>query len=161
MTQLDMEKTTSQMDGKYLTFFTAQQLFGIPLMDIVQIIEMQEITPIPGFPHYAKGMIEFQGSIIPLVDMRLRMGKVEADYNERTCIIVASIQKKNIGFIVDEVDEVISIAEDAIVSPPQMSGDGINYLRGIAKLKSQIALLIDTRKIIGRDELGILTSVSL
>lgn len=99
--------------------------------------------------------------MIPLIDMRLRMGKMEADYNERTCIVVASIQTENIGLIVDEVDEVIAIAENTIVPPPQMSGNDLNFLNGIAKLKSQIVLLIDTRKIIGKDEFGILTSVDL
>lgn len=149
--------------GKYLTFWVDSQLFGISIAYVEQIISMQEITPIPEYPDYAKGIISLRGSIIPLIDIRLRLGKQEAEYGERTCIIVTNISDRFFGFIVDEVDEVTEILERQISLPPKMNGEIANsYLTGIARLETEdrkadrIVLIIDTVKILGEDELEVL-----
>ena len=139
----------SEMDDKYLTYWTDKQLFGVPIVDVVQIIKMQKITAIPEFPSYVKGIINLRGSIIPLIDVRLRLGKPEIEYNERTCIIVTSIREKEIGFIVDEVDEVVNIGKESITAPPKISVDCQNaYLTGIATQEDRIVLLVDAAKIL-------------
>ncbi|MEG1777853.1 MAG: chemotaxis protein CheW [Angelakisella sp.] len=148
---------TSEMDGKYLTFWTDGQLFGVPIAHVVQIVGMQTITEVPEFPHYAKGIINLRGAIIPLIDARLRLGKQEVPYNERTCIIVTSINENFVGFIVDEVDAVIMIDDELISQPPQMSGGTESYITGIGKLADKVVLLMDTRKIVGAEDLDILT----
>lgn len=139
----------SEMEGKYLTFFTDNQLFGVPIADVVQIVGMQEITEIPEFPHYAKGIIDLRGSIIPVIDIRLRLNKVEKSYDERTCIIVTQIDTVVIGFIVDAVDAVTDINQANISSPPVVSGDSQNeYITGVAKHEGKVVLLLDTTKIL-------------
>ncbi len=154
------QSDTSEMDGKYLTFWTDGQLFGVPIADVVQIVGMQNITNIPEFPHYAKGVINLRGSIIPLIDMRLRLAKQEAPYDERTCIIVTNIEQRDVGFIVDEVDEVLSVSGERIVPPPQIAGNNAAYITGIGKLDSRVVLLMDTRKIVGEDELASLSDIT-
>lgn len=139
-------------EGQYLTFFSDQQLFGIPIADVVQIVGMQKITEIPEYPAYAKGIINLRSLVIPVIDIRIRLGRPEMGYNDRTCIIVANIQESYFGFIVDEVDEVTHIDPSAISQPPKVSEDTVNrYLTGIAKLEEKIVLLIDPAKIL-RDE---------
>ena len=156
LTTLDAtaQKTNlSQMRGKYLTFWTDRQLFGVPISDVVQIIGIQEITPIPEFPNYAKGVIDLRGDIIPVIDVRIRFGKEEAEYDERTCIIVTSIEDSHMGFIVDAVDEVTDIDDDAISPPPRVSHDCTNaYLIGISKVEDRVVLLLDTGKILTENE---------
>ena len=152
------EADVSEMRGKYLTFWTDKQLFGVPISSVVQIVGMQEITEVPEYPPYAKGIIYLRGSIIPLIDTRLRLGKPEASYNERTCIIVTSIMEYLIGFIVDEVDAVISIPDDQISPPPQLNGQAGGYIIGIGKLERKVVLLMDTCKIIGNETLDILAN---
>lgn len=143
--------------GKYLTFWTEQQLFGIPIADVVQIVGIQPITEIPDFPAYAKGIINLRGNIIPLVDMRLRFHKPQIDYNERTCIIVTSIQAHAVGLIVDAVDEVTDIPDAAIAIPPKMNQEGKpSYLTGIGNLGQKIILLLDTGKILSEHEFELL-----
>lgn len=156
----DPQKSSSEFDemsGKYLTFWTDSQLFGIPIADVVQIVGVQTITTIPEFPEYAKGIINLRGSIIPVIDMRLRLHKTEIAYNERTCIIVINTQKNLIGFIVDAVDEVTKIEGESISNPPKMTADPSNdYLIGIAKIESKVVLLLDTDKILNnKKNLGI------
>lgn len=151
-------ESTSEMDGKYLTFFTEKQLFGVPIADVVQIVGMQEITQVPEFPSYAKGIINLRGSIIPVIDVRLRFGKPEKDYDERTCIIVTLIQETAIGFIVDAVDAVTSIDDENISSPPRVAGDYTgSYLTGIAKLEGRVVLLLDAQKLLSSEILTTLT----
>jgi purine-binding chemotaxis protein CheW len=142
------------MKNKYLTCFIDAQVYGISIVDVVQITGMQEITEIPEFPYYAKGVINLRGTIVPIIDMRLRLKKDEAEYDERTCIIVTNIDGLYIGFIVDSVNDVTNIHEKDISNPPQMGYDYVNtYITGIAKLNSSIVLLIDLKKILNEKEI--------
>lgn len=145
---------TSEMEGKYLTFWTDKQLFGIPIADVVQIVGMQEITEVPEYPAYAKGVINQRGSIIPIIDIRLRFGKPEKEYDDRTCIIITNIGGVLIGFIVDNVNEVSTIEDDEISMPPKISSGGENaYITGIGKKDDQVILLLDTQKILNGEQL--------
>ncbi|MCH4239119.1 MAG: chemotaxis protein CheW [Oscillospiraceae bacterium] len=148
-----VDGNNDEMKGKYLTFWTDDQLFGVPIKDVVQIVGMQKITQIPEYPDYAKGIINLRGTIVPLIDVRLRLGKPEKEYNDRTCIIVTSVNNSYFGFIVDEVEEVTDISDDMISPPPKLSGDTVNkYLTGIARMNDKLVLTIDTAKILGEEE---------
>lgn len=149
---------TTDMDGKYLTFITDHQLFGVPISDVVQIVGMQNITIVPDFPAYAKGIINLRGSIIPVIDVRLRFGKEERAYDERTCIIVTLIGNVSVGFIVDEVDAVTDIDGENVSPPPKISGETTDtYLTGIAKLENKIVLLLSAAKLLTQDAIITLT----
>lgn len=88
-----------------------------------------------GLSALRQGIIDLRGSIIPLVDVRLRLGKPEREYDERTCIIVINVGERLFGLIVDEVDEVSTIPADRVSQPPKLGGDGTTpYLTGIARL---------------------------
>ncbi|MDF2948244.1 MAG: purine-binding chemotaxis protein CheW [Sedimentibacter sp.] len=155
----DLDEDT--LKDKYLTFYTDKQLFGILISEVVQIVGIQEITSVPEFPSYAKGVINLRGIIIPIIDVRLRLKKEEMEYNERTCIIVTNINGSHIGFIVDSVNEVTNIYNDNISNPPQMGTDYVNtYITGIAKLNNDIVLLIDLKKILSDNELQIITNLN-
>lgn len=144
---------TDEMKGKYLTFWTDGQLFGVPIADVVQIIGIQEITPLPESAAYVKGIINLRGSIIPVIDVRIRFSKPEAEYGEHTCIIVTKIEENFIGFIVDAVDEVATIENGNISPAPRVSADRTNaYLTGIGKLGPKVVLLLDTAKILTQNE---------
>lgn len=144
-------------EGKYLTFLTDMQLFAIPIADVEQIISITEITPVPDFPNYAKGIIHMRGSIIPIIDIRIRFNKPEAEYTDRTCIIVTAIGDRRIGFIVEGVDEVADIDSDEISSPPQVSSENSDsYLTGIAKHQDKLVLLLAIDKIISEKQLILL-----
>lgn len=152
------ESAATEMEGKFLTFWTDSQLFGVPISDVVQIVGMQDITQIPEFPDYAKGIINLRGSIIPVIDVRLRFRKAEAAYNERTCIIVTDIGGNNIGFIVDEVDEVTEISDDMVSPPPKMAGAvSDSYLTGIGKQETRVVLLLDTARLLSEETVLLLS----
>lgn len=149
----DAAGENAALEKKYLTFWTDNELFGVPIADVVQIISMQGITPLPDFPAYAKGVINLRGIIIPVIDVRIRFGKPEIAYNDSTCIIVTNIDDTYMGFIVDSVDEVTDIDDDNISLPPKVSRDVTNkYLTGIGQVEDKVVLLLDTGKILSEDE---------
>lgn len=143
----------SEMDGKYLTFWTAQQLFGVSIADVVQIVGMQDITEVPEYPGYAKGIINLRGSIIPVIDVRLRLGKCEKEYDERTCIIVTQIREAMFGFIVDAVDAVTDIDPENVSPPPALSATEAAgaYIVGVARHENRVVLLMDTARLLSDD----------
>ena len=144
-----------EMKGKYLAFYTDGQLFGISIASVVQIVGMQPITEIPDVPHYVKGIINLRGNVIPVIDIRLRFRKEEAEYDERTCIIIAQIQDDMVGFIVDMVDAVTNIDDSEISTPPNLSsGYSDSYVNGIAKVDNRIILLLDVPSILGENVLN-------
>lgn len=147
------EDETLLIDHKYLTFWVDNQLLGIPIADVVQIIGVQEISSVPEFPSYAKGIINVRGTIIPVIDIRLRLNKPEVEYTNRTCTVVTNIGGSFVGFIVDAVDEVTDIDESQIVPPPRFSENVVNsFLTGIGKLNEKVVLLINSKKILSDDE---------
>lgn len=137
-----------QMAGKYLTFWTEKQLYSMPISQVVQIIGVPTITTVAQFPDFAKGIIHFRGSVIPVIDMRLRMGKEEIPYDSHTCIIVTNIIESMVGFIVDSVYGVADIENEEISPPPKLADDfGNSYLTGVAKHEEHVILMLDTSKI--------------
>ncbi|HAH77970.1 MAG TPA: chemotaxis protein CheW [Ruminococcaceae bacterium] len=157
-TEEDEDEDSAEAEQKFLTFWTDGELFGIPISDVVQIISMQDITPLPDFPDYAKGVINLRGNIIPVIDMRLRLKKPEAEYTENTCIVVTSVEDSYIGFIVDTVDEVTDIGADHITPAPKVSRNVTNrYLTGIGRIGEKVVLLLDVSKILSDEEFSQVT----
>lgn len=153
----------NDMDKQYLTFWTDKQLFGVSISQVVQIISIQEITPIPDVPPYAKGVVNLRGSIIPVIDIRIRFGKPEIPYDEHTCIIITHLEEEDVdmGFIVDEVDEVTTIEDDHISPPPRVSMQVTNrYLIGVGRVDDKVIMLIDTTKMLSESELNQVTDAA-
>ncbi|WP_283610368.1 chemotaxis protein CheW [Faecalispora anaeroviscerum] len=149
-----------ELQNRYLTFWIDRQLFGMPIAQVVQIVGLQEITELPDQPDYAKGVISLRGQIIPVMDVRLRFGKKEAPYTDRTCIIITRIFGGDFGLIVDEVDEVTDILPEKISLPPNIHKEKVNtYLTGIARLgtgddeKNKVALLVHPGRVLNEKAL--------
>ncbi|MEA3422381.1 MAG: chemotaxis protein CheW [Bacillota bacterium] len=99
---------------KYFTFEVNKEHYALPIDTVNQIIGLQDITLIPNQPKYLKGVINLRGQIIPIVDFRLRLGMEPLDYTDKTSIVVTENKDVFIGFIVDEVSEVLEIEDKDI-----------------------------------------------
>ena len=144
--------------GKYLTFVLDDRRYAFSIKSVIEIIGIQDITPVPESPVYMKGIINLRGRIIPLIDMRLRFKKEEIPYNKRTSIIIVRINEVDIGFIVDRVEEVTDIKAEELSPPPVVTMDGASkYVMAIGKIKGGIVLLLDHDKLFSRSELRTLT----
>ena len=143
---------------KYLTFVIDKNSFAVPIADVVSILQMQEIVPVPEFPPYAKGVINIRNEIFPVVDVRIRLSKPEKEYTGTTCIIMVNVNSQQVGLIVDAVSEVTDIPYDKISAPPQgFSKDDINsYLIGVANHNEQVVLIIDSQKVVYDDDKNVI-----
>lgn len=140
--------------GRYLTFMLGKEVFAVEIKYVTEIIGIQPITPIPQVSHYVKGIINLRGKIITVIDMRLKFQKEPAPYNDRTCIIVIDISDISVGLIVDNVAEVLSIADGDIVPPPDSkTGFQNKYIAGIGKVDDNVKLLLDCQMLLSGNEL--------
>ncbi|NLJ89456.1 MAG: purine-binding chemotaxis protein CheW [Clostridiales bacterium] len=144
---------------KYLIFNLGNEFYGIEIKNVIEIIGMQPITPVPELPEYINGIINLRGKIIPVMDVRTRFKMPKIEYDDRTCIIVVDVDDISIGLIVDIVAEVITIEEENIVLPPENTRKYNRYIKGIGKLNNEVRLLLDCHKLLTEDELESLESV--
>lgn len=129
---------------KHLTFFIDNQLFAIRSSQVVEIIRMQPITFMPKLPPFVKGVINLRGKIVPLIDLRLKLGKEPAEYDEHTSIVVVDTEDISVGFIVDRVNDVTDISKDQISESPKLAKAAENnYVAGIATLENEVAMVLD------------------
>jgi purine-binding chemotaxis protein CheW len=147
--------------GKYLTFPLGNEVFGIEIRFVTEIIGIQSITYVPEVPAYVKGIINLRGKIIPVIDIRLKFKKDVIPYDDRTCIIVIDIKDTSIGLIVDCVSEVIDIKDDNIVPPPgYKTGFQNKFIQGIGKVGDEIKLLLDCEKILSDGDVEVLEATA-
>lgn len=141
---------------KYLTFFIENQLFALKSSEVVEIIRMQPITFLPKLPSFIKGVINLRGKIVPLIDLRLKLEKPAAEYNDMTSIIVSETGSFIVGFIVDKVNDVTDISKNQISESPRLARDtGNHYVTGIATLGSSVALVLNVMQLLEESEAGI------
>ena len=135
--------------GKYLTFLLGAESYGLPIRYVTEIIGLHSITPVPDVPSYIKGIINLRGKVIPIMDVRLRFGMPERDYDARTCIIVINVNDSAVGLVVDTVSEVLDINDSQIEPPPTLGRQGAQgFMQGVGKLEDQVKLLLDAEKLL-------------
>ena len=154
-------KTIADMEGKYLTFYLADEEYGIGILKIKEIIGMMPITTVPQTPEFVKGVINLRGKVIPVMDLRLRFGMEPIDYNERTCIIVVEIEGVagtiQIGLVVDTVSEVLNVNSEDIEKAPTFGAKlNTDYILGMAKMEGGVKILLDIDHVISEEEIGMI-----
>ena len=146
--------------NKFLTFVLGNEVYGIGIEFVTEIIGIYPITEVPELPEYIRGIINLRGKIIPVMDVRLRFKKEFREYTERTCIVVIDISDVSIGLIVDSVSEVLTIPEEDIVNPPKINKEANNrYIKGIGKVGNDVRLILDCEKLLTEEELNSLSEV--
>ena len=139
-----------------MTFMCCGQVFGIGIGQVIQIIRIPPITPLPDCSSYMKGVIAVRDEMIPVMDLRTRLGKdTEVDCN-KNCIVIITVQGRSIGMIVDSISNVETILPEEICQPPQQDNCKANYLIGIVKRETVILLVDADHLLTARDFEGVL-----
>jgi purine-binding chemotaxis protein CheW len=144
--------STRELAGKYLTFALGDEEYGLPVLRVREIIKMMDITVVPQVPHHVKGVINLRGKVIPVVDLRRKFGFPDMDYTDRTSIIVVEVTGTAgpvmMGIVVDAVSEVLNIAAEEIEETPDFGEQvNTNYMRGVAKVKGKVEILLDLDRV--------------
>jgi len=136
-----------------VTFKLGTEEFGVDILKVQEINKMMNITKIPNAPTFIEGVINLRGKIIPIVDLRKRLGFRDHPYNKSTRIIVVELDGLVLGFIVDSVSEVLRISGNTIEPPPSMvAGIESEYIEGVGKLDDRLLILLELKKVFSSPE---------
>ncbi|MDE7432921.1 MAG: chemotaxis protein CheW [Lachnospiraceae bacterium] len=149
--------------GKYMTFKSGNEYFGLEIQYVIEIIQLQAITVIPESEDYIKGIINLRGKVIPVIDVRLRFKQESFEYDDRTCIIVINVKSTVVGLIVEKIAEVVEIKEENILPPPKIGRAEKaqnKYVYGIGKVGDAVKLLLDPDKLLNDEDLSVIEQVN-
>lgn len=162
----EIEDASSERDtqmGKYMTFKSGNEYFGLEIQYVSEIIQIQEITEIPETEDYIKGLINLRGKVVPVIDVRLRFKQEPFEYDDRTCIIVVNVKSTVVGLIVEKIAEVVEIEEEDILPPPtigRVDKAHHKYVYGIGKVEGSVKLLLDPDKLLNDEDLAVADQVN-
>jgi len=139
---------------RYLTFFVDDEQYGIAISRIKEIIAPIHITHIPKTPNFVKGVINLRGSVIPVVDLRLKFSIEEKEMDIDTAIIIYEVDNVSIGFIVDQVEDVLSLDEEHISEAPRFGSNiDTSFIENVAEIEDDVIMLLNLEKIFEAEEL--------
>jgi len=153
-----MEDTKATNSEQYVTFSLADELFGLEVSRTREILSMTPVTKVPQTPDYLLGVINLRGQVVPVVDMRLKLGLPAGEETEDTCIIVVEVQVDGeaivVGALADGVREVLEIRDDQIEPPPRLGTRlNIEFITGMGKVDEQFMILLNIDRVFSSDEL--------
>ncbi|MBI5640232.1 MAG: purine-binding chemotaxis protein CheW [Nitrospirae bacterium] len=136
---------------KYAVFRIADEMFGITIDRVVEIIKPQKVFSIPGLPDFLCGVMSVRGAVIPLIDLRRRFGLEPTGKKER--IIIVRFEREKIGFLVDDIKEIMSLADEEITRPPGIfRGFKTEYITGLGKKNDDIFILLHIDNLLTSEE---------
>jgi purine-binding chemotaxis protein CheW len=142
--------------GQILTFVLDKEIFGIDILRVREIRGWQSVTPIPESPAHILGVLNIRGAIVPVLDLRNRMGMPPSEHTATTVIIVVSTLSQagrhDVGLVVDGVSDVVDLQADTVQPMPSLGTDlRADYIRGISTAGSGMVMLLDIDRFVGGD----------
>ncbi len=157
----EVKTTVGTNEGKYLTFVLAGEVYGVEVLKVREIIGMMQVTAIPRLPDFVRGVMNLRGQVIPVIDLRLKLGMDIGEVTENTCIIVVDISGVETGMVVDEVHEVQNIAVEDIEDPPSFGVDvNTEFILGIGKAGEKVMILLNIGKVLTGEDILSLSHLS-
>ncbi|WP_256644863.1 chemotaxis protein CheW [Thermomonas paludicola] len=141
--------------GEFLTFTLGSEEYGVDILKVQEIRGYDTVTRLPDAPDYIKGVINLRGTIVPVIDMRLKF-RLEAKYDALTVMIVLNVADRVVGMVVDSVSDVVQLGPEQIRSMPEV-GTGIDrrYLTGIGALDERMLILLDIEGLMTSTDMGL------
>lgn len=155
-----MTEDSKQMN-QYLTFTLDDEIFSLDIAKVREVLDFTDVTKVPQTPDFMRGVINLRGSVVPVVDMRLKFGMDEAEPTVNTCIIITEVimdgESSVLGALVDSVQEVLDLEPDQIEPPPRI-GTKLNteFIRGMGKHDDKFIIILDVDKVFSTDEITLL-----
>ena len=137
-------------------FRIGRETFGLPIALVHEIVRPPEITSVPHAPEYVEGVMNLRGRIVPVIDLRRRFGETAMENKRKNRVLVADVEGRAVGLVVDSASEVLKISDTQIEPPPNVFADqATNYVTGVAKYDGRLIILVDLKKILQAGELRI------
>jgi len=143
-----------------VTFRLDDEIYGINVMQVQEVLRVTEIAPVPGAPHYVLGIINLRGNVVTVIDTRERLGLEAKEVDESTRIVIIEADKMVVGILVDAVAEVVDLRTSEIESAPSVGNDeSSKYIQGVASRDGVLLILVDLNKLLNDEEWAELGSV--
>ncbi|MCZ7603026.1 MAG: chemotaxis protein CheW [Melioribacteraceae bacterium] len=160
-----MEVTSTQKENleliQLVSFKVGKEEFGVDILKVQEINRMLKITKVPNSPDFVEGVVNLRGRIIPVIDLRKRLSIENKIHDAKTRIVVVDIAGNIVGFIVDEVNEVLRISKDILENPPELVAQvDSDFITSVAKLEDRIIILLDLDALLLKNEKEILEEIS-
>lgn len=156
------EQLASDLQGQmqYVTFTLEDEVYGINVMQVQEVLREIEVAPVPGAPHYVTGIINLRGNVVSVIDARIRFGLPQRESTALTRIIVIEAQQQIIGILVDSVAEVVDIEMSEIETAPNVGNEETaRYIDGVLSRDEKLLILVDLNKLLTEAELGEIESI--
>lgn len=156
----------SAAPGKYLTFGLAGEHYGLEVLRVQEIVGLLPVTRVPRLPSFVAGVVNLRGRVIPVIDLRLAFGLPASEMHERTCIVVARIERDDgvsavMGVLVDEVSDVADLSADAIEETPEFGSSlDTSFIKGVGRAEDRVLLLLDIDRVLSGAEMQIVERVA-
>ncbi len=153
-----MNATETSNIAQYLTFTLDQERYAVDIAKVREVLEFTTVTRVPRTPAYMRGMINLRGNIVPVIDLRLKLGLSRTERTVDTCIVITEVEVEGqptvLGALADSVQEVIDVDAASIAPPPRM-GTRVHtdFIRGMAKREDQFLVLLDIDRVLSEDDL--------
>jgi purine-binding chemotaxis protein CheW len=155
----------STVSGQYLSFFLGQEVFAVDVAKTREVLDLIEITRVPGTPAFMLGVINLRGCVVPVIDLRLKFGLPAAERTRETCIIVLDItldgETTIIGAVADSVREVLDLNSSQIEPPPRIGTRlRTEFIRGMGRIDdSRFLILLDIDRVFSSEELSLVQGI--
>ncbi len=148
-------------NGEYLTFRLGAEEYGIDILRVQEIRSYEQPTRIANAPPFLKGVVNLRGVIVPIVDLRLKLGCDSAEYNHFTVVIVLNVRGRVVGAVVDSVSDVLELAGETIRPAPVMNASiDTSFITGIGSVAERMLILMDIEALMGSTEMGLMDQPS-
>ncbi len=146
---------------QYVTFSLNDEEYAIDAINVQEIMELANITKVPHLPEYLKGVINLRGTIIPVVDMKMKFAMKGEAARKHTCVIVTEFSGGIMGLIVDAVSDVLHLPEESIAATPSF-GTKINtdFIKGLGKVNDRLVLVLDIDKVLSEEEAALVSEAA-
>lgn len=162
-----LELSESELDEAqlFLTFRLQDEMFGLDIQPIKEIIEYGKVTAVPLVPAFVRGVINLRGNVVPVVDLPTRFGWSASPVTKRSCIVVIEIEHEeqllDIGIVIDSVSEVLEMHPDDIAPAPGFGAKlRTDFIAGMGKIQESFIVLLNVDKVLSVDELSLLDQVA-
>ena len=143
--------------GEFLTFRLGAEEYGIDILRVQEIRSYEQPTRIANAPAFIKGVVNLRGVIVPIVDLRLKLGCETADYNSFTVVIVLNVKGRVVGAVVDSVSDVLELPRDSIKPAPEMSSSvDAGFITGIGSINERMLILMDIESLMASADMGLI-----
>ena len=158
----DAGRGAAAAGGEYLTYRLGAEDYGVDIQKVQEIRSYEPPTRIPGAPDCVKGVVNLRGTIVPIVDMRIKFNLGAAEYNEFTVAIILNVADRVVGMVVDSVSDVIQLSGEQIRPAPDFSSTfDTKYIIGLGALEERMLILVDIEKLMSGQDMALFEAATV